>query len=828
MNPALTKLTKFLRLEEERGYDNRAVMGGLHQMIDPWIDEARAGGLPDTIIDVVSSRLRDYGHLSLNSRKEILMGLWQRLANEFPEITPPQTMTPPEESSQSESPPPEAVKQEKIDEKDQAPKSETKETGANKSNGKPQGPPPALGAPLTSLPGIGPKSAKTLAKLDLNTLGDLLWHLPRRYDDYSQLKSINRLWYGEEVTVIGAVDQIQSRKARGGKMNLVEAVVSDGTGALNVTWFNQPWVADKLKEGVPIVLSGKIDQYLGRLTMNNPEWEQLSRNQLHTNRIVPVYPLTSGVTAKWLRKRIHTVVNRLAPRVHDPLPESVRSSANLMGLNDALMQVHFPDSWEQVKRAQHRLAFDEMFMLQFGLQRQKHAWEVQTTDPMPVEDAWLERFQVSLPYQLTSAQKSALEDIRQDLAATKPMNRLLQGDVGSGKTVVAAAAIGIARQAGFQAALLAPTSILAEQHFQTVSKMLTPELGFPEGAIALLTGATPASDRQQILDRLNNDSLALLVGTHALIEDPVVFHRLGLAVIDEQHRFGVEQRASLRAKGENPNLLVMTATPIPRSLSLTIFGDLDLTIIDEMPPGRQVVETRVLQPTERVRAHTFIINQLEKGHQAFIIYPLVEGSEKVQAKAAVDEYTDLQEGIFGNWKVGLLHGRMKGSEKDQTMERFRQAELDVLVSTSVVEVGVDIPNATVMLVEGANRFGLAQLHQFRGRVGRGQAQAYCLLIPNQPDEADNERLKAMEQTSDGFKLAEIDLEQRGPGDFFGTRQSGFADLHTATLTDIRLIEKARREAQKLFASDPELVEEEHKLLATELDRFWSTAKGEIS
>ncbi|MGD8604074.1 MAG: ATP-dependent DNA helicase RecG, partial [Anaerolineales bacterium] len=772
----MIKLTKFLRLEEERGFDNRAVMGGLHQMLEPWVEEAKAGNLPDTIIEVVASRLRDYGHLSENSRKEILLGLWQRLASEFPDITPPSSMVAANEAADESGQPHEAIpapqKEESSEIKPSTEQPKPVEKTEKKPDAKPQGPPPALEAPLTSLPGIGPKSAKTLAKLDLHTLGDLLWHLPRRYDDYSQLKSINRLWYGEDVTIIAAVDEVHTRNARGGKMKLVEAVVSDGTGSLKITWFNQPWVADKLKEGIPIVLSGKIEQYLGRLTMNNPEWEQLSRNQLHTNRIVPVYPLTSGVSAKWLRKRIHTVVNRLAPRVLDPLPQSVRSSANLMGLSEALMQVHFPDGWDEVKRAQHRLAFDEMFMLQLGLQRQKHAWEIQTTEPMPLKDDWLDRFLGALPYQLTAAQQSALEDIRRDLESTTPMNRLLQGDVGSGKTVVAAAAIGIAHQAGAQSALLAPTSILAEQHYQTVQQLLTEELGFTADTIGLLTGATPASEREILLDKLNNGQLALLVGTHALIEDPVVFRRLGLAIIDEQHRFGVEQRASLRAKGDNPNLLVMTATPIPRSLSLTIYGDLDLTIIDEMPPGRQDVKTRVLQPTERVRAHTFIISQLEKGHQAFIIYPLVEGSEKVQAKAAVDEYTELQEGIFANWKVGLLHGRMKSSEKEETMESFRQGDLDVLVSTSVVEVGVDIPNATMMLIEGANRFGLAQLHQFRGRVGRGAAQSYCLLIPDQPDDADNERLKAMEQTSDGFKLAEIDLEQRGPGDFFGTRQSG--------------------------------------------------------
>jgi ATP-dependent DNA helicase RecG len=375
---------------------------------------------------------------------------------------------------------------------------------------------------------------------------------------------------------------------------------------------------------------------------------------------------------------------------------------------------------------------------------------------------------------------------------------------------------------------MAPTSILAEQHFQTVKHLLTSCADLPEESIRLLIGATPEAEKREIRTGLASGDIRVLIGTHALLEDPVVFSRLGLAVVDEQHRFGVDQRARLRSKGESPNLLVMTATPIPRSLALTLYGDLDLSVLDEMPPGRKPVETRVLHKMERGRAHSFIRSQLQAGRQAFVIFPLVEGSEKVEALAAVDEFERLEKEAFSGHRVGLLHGRLKPDEKDEVMERFRAGEVDVLVSTSVVEVGVDIPNATVMMIEGANRFGLAQLHQFRGRVGRGEHASYCLLLPDADDEAANERLKALESTNDGFRLAELDLEQRGPGDFLGTRQSGFAELRMARLTDIRLIEKARREATRLFQDDPLLQKPEHQLLVGELGAFWEAMKGEIS
>jgi ATP-dependent DNA helicase RecG len=407
------------------------------------------------------------------------------------------------------------------------------------------------------------------------------------------------------------------------------------------------------------------------------------------------------------------------------------------------------------------------------------------------------------------------------------MNRLLQGDVGSGKTVIAAAAVAITAANDAQSAFMAPTSILAEQHYATLQVLLPPAGVSPE-AIRLLIGSTSDADKEEMRQGLSQGSIKVVVGTHALLEDPVSFENLQLAIIDEQQRFGVEQRAILRSKGHNPNLIVMSATPIPRSLALTIYGDLDLSVIDEMPPGRKPVETRVLLPIERTRAYQFIRSQIEQGHQAFIIYPLVEESDKIDAKAAVEEHDRLQSEIFKEYQVGLLHGRLKALEKEEVMDKFRRQEYHILVSTSVVEVGVDIPNTTVMLIEGANRFGLSQLHQFRGRVGRDEHEAYCLLIPATGEEADNERLKAMERTQDGFELAEIDLEQRGPGDFLGTRQSGFAELRMARLTDVHLIEKAREEARRIFENDPDLSEPEHQGLAEAVSRFWSGGRGEIS
>jgi ATP-dependent DNA helicase RecG len=495
------------------------------------------------------------------------------------------------------------------------------------------------------------------------------------------------------------------------------------------------------------------------------------------------------------------------------------------------MQAHFPVSQDRLKAARERLAFDEIFYLQMGALRQKRDWKSAEARRFAVPTEWLDTRTAGLPFALTSAQKKSLEEIRADLDSGKPMNRLVQGDVGSGKTVVAALAASIVINGGAQAAIMAPTSILAEQHFRNFTSLLAGENGIlTENEIRLLVGSTPDIRKEEIRQGLADGSVKVVIGTHAVIEPDVLFKDLQFIVIDEQHRFGVEQRKELRSKGTNPHLLVMTATPIPRSLALTVFGDLDISVIDEMPAGRQPVSTHVLRPQERERAFTLIRGQIRDGRQAFIVYPLIDESEKIEARAAVDDFETLSKEIFPNLKLGLLHGRMKPAEKDEVMMKFRDRQFDILVSTTVVEVGVDVPNSTVMLIEGADRFGLAQLHQLRGRVGRGAEQSYCLLIPTHEDAAENERLQAMSQTKSGFELADLDLKTRGPGEFLGTRQAGFAStLKMASITDVALIEKARVQAQSLFERDPYLQLPEHTLLAEAFERFWgATGKGDVS
>lgn len=876
MKPSLLKLQKIFKLEADRGYDNRAVVGGIDRMLEHWEAEARLEGVPEELIAYIENRFRDYGRLSEKSRAEALIGLWRRIQrseNESldsppvdlaveevaPVAAPEAEKAEPADDIISEAPP--DVSAETVEQAVEMPsipdteisQTERQEQAAQAAQSAvierfeakqrdvlPSVEPAALNAPVTVLQGVGPRIAQNLNRLGLHTLRDMLYHFPRRYDDYSRMVPINRLKYGDKVTVIATVQTLKTRPIRNKTATLVEALVSDGSAALRVSWFNQIWRAKRLHEGSQIVLYGTVDQYLGRMVMTNPEVETLEAEQLSANRIFPVYPLTEQVTQTWLRKQMKQVVNYWAPRVLDPLPEAIRHEARLMPLPDALLQIHFPDNHETLKAAQDRIAFDEIFLLQYGVLKQKRAWQDRTAKTFTTAPGWLEAQVSRLPYKLTGAQEHALDDIQRDLASGRPMNRLIQGDVGSGKTVIAALAIAMVTRQGSQACLMAPTSLLAEQHYRTLLNVLA---AVPAGAdleeppdapsltedqIRLLVGSTPESEKEEIREGLADGTIKLVVGTHALIEDPVRFASLDLVVIDEQHRFGVDQRAALRLKGASPHLLVMTATPIPRSLALTVYGDLDLTVMDEMPPGRQPVGTYVLIPRERERAYSLIRSQIESGHQAFIIYPLIEESEKSEARAAVKEQEKLQESVFPYLKVGLLHGRMRPEEKEAVMESFRRGEFPILVSTTVIEVGVDIPNASVMLIEGANRFGLAQLHQLRGRVGRGAEKSYCLLIPESDDEAQNERLIVMTSTNDGFVLAERDLEQRGPGEFLGTRQSGFAELRMANFTDVHLIEKARRFAQFLFEIDPELALPEHQHMASSLQQFWEENAGDIS
>ena len=842
MKPSIKKLRKFFRLEAERGYDNKAVMGGLTNILSSWEMDAREDQLSEQTIQAVISRLRDYHHLSEESREVALKGIWQRVTKETgikieeDQSAPPSPPGPPipELEAQEETPPQDEAQtsQEQALESEGPPPDET--PPSDKPTPSEETPPPTpeldFDAPINTIKGIGVKKQSALERMGVRTVNDLLYTFPRRHDDYSKLKPIGSLWYGDDVTIIGSVERVTTRSVRSGKMKIVEALISDKTGAIRATWFNQPWMESQLKKAKQVVLSGLIEQYLGKLVMNSPEWEPLSKKQLHTNRIVPVYPLTKDVTQKWLRQVIHDTVERYAPYLPDPLPGEIREEVSLTSLSNAIKEIHFPETENSLAEARQRLAFDELFLLQMGVLNQKWQWESRQGIVFDCPDDWLQDQFNNLPFQLTSAQKNALGEIRKDLKSGKPMNRLLQGDVGSGKTVLAALTSTIVIREGAQAALLAPTSILAEQHYQNLVGLLTGYEGsLDKEQINLLIGATPENEKAAIREGLADGSIKLIIGTHALLQDPVVFKKLQLAIVDEQHRFGVEQRGTLRQKGENPHLLVMTATPIPRSLALTIYGDLELTVIDELPPGRKPVETHVLYPSEIERAYSLVRRQVDLGNQAFIIYPLIEESEKIEGKAAVEEFNRLQEEVFPNYKLGLLHGQLAAAEKDAVMTHFRNKDIQILISTTVVEVGMDIPNATVMLVEGAHRFGLAQLHQLRGRVGRGEKKSYCILIPGSAEEVENQRLQAMVETNDGFILAEKDLAIRGPGQFLGTRQSGYTELKLATITDLKMIEQAREHASALFKQDPELSQEKHQVLAQAVNHFWNRqASGDIS
>jgi ATP-dependent DNA helicase RecG len=821
MTSAIDTLGNMLRNEAELGYQNQCVQGGFQNYSSAWLAASQKEAVPEPFIIRANDWLNNYRNLPREERERSLAGLLAELESVAARIREQQPSASP--ARETAAPPSSA-----------APVGQPQSGSAGPAPGpRPQpetAPPPLtlreLQAPITRLVGVGEKNAESFQRLGLHTIGDLLWYFPRRHIDYSMVKPINRLWYGETVTLLAEVQNTATRRTKRG--TITEVTVSDGSGTLLVSFFNQPWIESRLRKGQMLALSGKIGQFLGRLTMSMPEWEFLDRQQIRTGGIVPVYRLTAGVNQNFLRRQIHGAVSRLAGRLPDPLPPAILNEGKWMPLGKALSQIHFPASWESLKSAQDRLGFEELLYLQLGILQQKRNWvaaDARQYARPPVLDQWI----ASLPYPLTGAQQKAIADILHDLESGHPMNRLMQGDVGSGKTVVAlAACLTVALQGG-QAAILAPTSILAEQHHQLLRTLLAGADGLlREDQTALLLGSTPDSEKQAIREGLSSGRIAVVVGTHALLEAPIEMARLDLAVIDEQHRFGVDQRAALRSKGGSPHLLVMTATPIPRSLALTIYGDLDLTVLDEMPSGRLPVTTRILLPAERERAYAFINGQVEQGRQAFILCPRIEEGEASEATAAVEEHRRLQEKVFPQWKLGLLHGRLRPDEKEDTMRKFRAGDLHILVSTSVVEVGVDIPNATVMMVEGAGRFGLSQLHQFRGRVGRSTFPSYCILVAESEDQAENERLRAMEETNDGFILAERDLQQRGPGEFFGTRQSGFADVDFVPLLDLHLIEQARSTAQKLFAEDPDLRRNEHRLMAERLAARWNTASGDVS
>ncbi|HQE91896.1 MAG TPA: ATP-dependent DNA helicase RecG [Anaerolineae bacterium] len=795
MTKPLEILEKILNLEEkDYTYQDKAVAGGLARYADTWLKQAtQAFGEPARPwVEDIANRLRAYSSLHLETRPAAMTALRETLRAARAAAVPP-SETPAEGPTPGTPPPPM-----------ERPSRDVAGHG--------------LEAPVETLPGVGKKRAALLEKLGVKTIRDLLFFYPRRYEDYSTLKTINHLVYGERVSVLATVWDAGTRRTQSGR-SLFRAVLSDNTGTLEVTWFNQPYLEERIRAGMQILVSGKVDAYLGRLTMNSPEWEIVGRTDLTNIRIQPIYPLTEGLQQRWMRMTMQRTLVAWAKRVPDALPGPLKSEHNLLPLERALWGIHLPDNREHLLAAQRRLAFEEALYLQLGLLRQRLLWKAQPGRIIKPADGYLQTLKTSLPYALTTAQQRSLDEMLRDLVSGQPMNRLLQGDVGAGKTVVAGMLMAMTAMAGFQAAMMAPTEILAEQHYKSLSQLFA-MFPAPRPTLALLTGSTGGAERAAIYAGLADGALQTVVGTHALIQETVAFKDLGLVVVDEQHRFGVDQRGTLRQKGYNPHLLLMTATPIPRSLELTIWGHLDVSILDEMPPGRRPIETRVLQPRERERAYAFIHAQVQQGRQAFIIYPLVESSEKIEAKAAVDEYNRLQRDVFPDLRLGLLHGRLRPGDKEQVMEQFVHGDLDVLIATSVVEVGIDVPNATVMLIDGADRFGLAQLHQFRGRVGRGAHQSYCLLLADSAADEANERLQAVAATTDGFVLAQKDLEMRGPGEFLGTQQSGFPELPMAALADTRLLHEVRDVAESLLKEDPDLSRPEHQPLAGRVAAFW--------
>lgn len=849
VTPAEDRLRKVLEFERSKGCSDRAVTGGLDAFLRN-LTRNDASELSNGVFARIQALpVAGYRSLTPLKRKEWLESV---LAHMKGNGGAPRQPTPIRPGVESEPAPPRTTLT--TDPAPQAP-ARGRKTAAKKTTSAPAPTPirlrpytpeeiAAIGADveLHALKRVGVALIVKFEKLGVRTVKDLLLLFPRRHVDYGDPVPISDLKLGAEQTVRARVWQARER-TMGPRMRSAEAQVGDTSGMMTCVWFNQPWVAKQLPVNAEIVLSGRVAEYQGRPKFDNPEWEPWSDELLHTGRLVPIYPLTQGLQNRTIRRVMQEALERFVHRLEDPLPQTIRERLDLMPLADAVAQMHYPTDRPSLERARKRLAFDELLPIQLTmLIRRRHFQRSAPAEPAPMSPATEAAYKQSLPFSLTRAQEKVLFDVLGDMRKPIPMSRLVQGDVGSGKTVIAAGALVAAIENGRQGVMMAPTEILAEQHFRTLKQLFgangaegpvasaRPSFLDPtkspglfahrdrpgEVRIALLTGSLKAKEKRDLYQAIEDGEIDIVCGTHALIQGGVRFHDLGIAIVDEQHRFGVMQRAALREKGAQaahaPHMLVMTATPIPRTLALTLYGDLDVSVIDEMPPGRQQIKTTWVGPDERHEAEQFLRGQIEQGHQAFIICPLVEESESMEVKAATVEYERLKRTVFPDLRLELLHGRMSGKQKDEVMRRFRDGQADILVSTAVIEVGIDIPNATVMLIEGADRFGLAQLHQFRGRVGRGDAQSYCLLLSEEPSEDAQKRLMLMEETSDGFKLAEADMEMRGPGQFFGTKQSGLPGLKVARLTDVKLIELTRAEAERILDADSGLTALEHRPL----------------
>ena len=711
-----------------------------------------------------------------------------------------------------------------------------------------------LNTPLEALPSVGPKFWQKFKRLGLDTVQDLLFNFPVRYEDFSEIYRIDDLEPGQQATIQGIVEEVDVRHTWKKNLTIVEARIRDESGSIRAVWFNQPYVKNVLRPGRLANFSGKVSVSEEDIYLSHPTYELVSfRETRHTARLVPVYPETKGLTSKGIRFVVQPVLANLEP-LSDWLPEEIRESRDYPALDKALRDIHFPDKMEDAERAQKRFAFEDLFLLQLLNLRQKLKLAQEKAPPVEIELPELKKLLGYLPFELTPSQKRSLWEVVQDIARPRPMNRLLQGDVGSGKTAVAALAAIVAARKGYQTAVMAPTEVLAGQHFETFRKLLKRLPQSKQPTLAIMTAhqnkIVYESDlesevkKKELQQAIKKGEAKIIIGTHALIQKSVSFKKLGLVVIDEQHRFGVEQRSKLTqttsspskkksiAGGQNilPHFLSMSATPIPRTLMLTVFGDLDISTIDELPAGRKPILTKIVSPENRIKAYGFIKGQIQKGRQAFVICPRIEPPQTDtdrkpdprqaklwEVKSVKEEYQKLKEKIFPEFKVAMLHGQLKSAEKEQIMKDFRQGKTDILVSTSVIEVGVDVPNATIMMIEGADRFGLAQLYQFRGRVGRGEHQSFCFLFTDSKTRSTSERLKAIVTAKSGFELAERDLELRGPGEFIGQKQTGLPDIAMRGLQDAALIKDSRQAAVEVLKKHPSL--EAYPLLKAKADEF---------